>query len=532
MVTLFGQSVFSGSMFFEGPAYSTVNGVEMHFFDGSVDHRISTCSPITRPAMTRTNMSNGTTSVADDETLWYRGASPSLISHVKQRRANVNLIRLALLERQLKMSRPECPVVKAFLEQRQWWALQPPLLAAEVLASPWCDHWAYLADCCRQRLEHGEPVTFNDLPSYQHFGGGDAKAIEWFLQDFDRFTVELALLVGIPASGQVMTWEGRVHLGFWGAVIQVEVEGLVPWHVTAKQSGTALRVGSVEVLREVSATELQLVQGTSALINAPRIVRPGVPGIYLSDHDPLVQREWVKVYKNPDGSSYLPAPSDLGPFLMHYDAGLELIERHFPQLGRDIALGLHTIIPVGKPAADRGGSCTSDTFFGGILCCDNPPVLAAEVLIHEFGHNVFNELLARDGVFATGLSGEEVLYSPWREDPRPILGLFHAAFVFERVSQFYARYTVAHPEDLDAAFRFRLLLACTRIACRSLATANAYQSFGCDLLDGMTMRTNALARLPHAVLQHEERSAIEQHFRDWCARNPLLAVRNQFKMPD
>jgi HEXXH motif-containing protein len=473
-----------------------------------------------------------TNDALDDDNLWFAGAGRDLISKLKTRRAMVNRIRVVLFERELRNARPACPVVEAFLMNKQWWSTVPEEHSSAILASPWFDHWAYLADCCRQRFENGESVTFSDLPSYRSFGGTDDAAIEWLLKDFGRFSAELAVLAGREVQGSALLWDSRFPLSYWGATIQCDSAAEVAWSVSQEDRSVVLQVdGNRGVAWTRTDGSVTWLEGGSRLHTAPRIRRAMAHGIHLSDADPLVRREWIDVYVNPDGSTYLPPPADLTEFLDHYSDGLALIDRYMPALGADIADGLHTIIPVGKPAPDRGVSCSSDTFFGAILCCDNPPVLAAEVLIHEFGHNVFNELIARDQVFATALSADEVLYSPWREDPRPILGLFHAAFVFERVSQWYARYTAAHSSDADALHRFRLLLACTRIACRSLATADAYQTFGWQLLQGMIERTDRLSRLPGAALQDEERSAIDAHFRAWCARNPALAERNRFDMP-
>ena len=113
-----------------------------------------------------------------------------------------------------------------------------------------------------------------------------------------------------------------------------------------------------------------------------------------------------------------------------------------------------------------------------------------------------------------------------------MVGLFHACFVFERVCQFYARYIQVNGNDEDTAYRFRLLLACTRIAARSLASIDGYEPFGRALLDGIITRTDRLSRLGYARLQQEETAAIVSHFASWCERNPALAEQNRFTFPD
>ena len=467
-----------------------------------------------------------------DDGRWYASAPDGLVLHLRQRRGNVNLIRLHLFERVLTASRSGCATVQAFVEQRRQWTSVAPEVVAEVVQSPWFDHWVYLADCCRARLDNGEPIIWDDLPAYREFARLDSQSdpIEWLLRDFGRFSMELALLAGKEMSGIALAWDQVISLGVWGASIDGCGHGVVPWTVLWQDQIQTIELRGERILLDRISHPSRTISGPKISV-APRIVREGLPDTVITDADPLLQREWVRSYVNPDGSTYLPAPSVLDDFRDHYDAGLRLIDQFTPALGHDIAMGLQAIVPVGKPAVDRGVSCSNDTFWGAILCCDNPPILAAEVLIHEFGHNIFNELLARDGVVKRSLSSDEVLYSPWREDPRPVLGLFHATFVFERVCQFYARYSAANPLNEDALYRFRLLLACTRIAARSLQASDAYEPFGVDLIAGIIRRTDQLALLPHARLQSEERLAIAGHFHAWCQRNPQLASSNAFAFP-
>ena len=51
--------------------------------------------------------------------------------------------------------------------------------------------------------------------------------------------------------------------------------------------------------------------------------------------------------------------------------------------------------------------------------------------------------LEESGAFIEEPDGEAVdatYYSPWRVDPRPAYGVFHAAYVFERVLLFWNRF--------------------------------------------------------------------------------------------
>lgn len=466
--------------------------------------------------------------VADDR--WYTDAPDDLIARLVQRRANVNLIRTVLFSRVVGQARSACAATRAFQETVRRLDEYPPGAIATVMGTPWFDHWVYLADNVRRRYERGEEVLDRDLPSYGGFGPTGDRVV-WMLKDFGRFVLELAILTGSALDGCVVAWDGEVPLGLWGLSFPVPSSGELPARVTVERGRIGLRLGTTSwdatALHRGRTEDLRETEGA---ICAPRL-RLRNSEIHVSAMDPLARREWIDVYVNPDGTRYLP-PGDLVAFSAGYQAGLDLLHITWPRMADDVATGLHAILPVGRPGPERGVSCSSDTFFRAILCCDNPPVLAAEVLVHEFGHNVFNEMLARDSVFAGGAPPAEVLYSPWREDPRPVLGCFHSAFVFERVCQMYRLYLDANAGDDGAFTRFRMLLGCLRVACGLIARAGGYGPVGARILDGISRRAEHMASSSRARLLPSEKEAIRQHFAGWSAQNPDLAERNAFVIPD
>jgi hypothetical protein len=467
-------------------------------------------------------------SVLDDR--WHRDAPVDFVQRVVQRRSNVNLIRTILFAKLVAEQRRACHDSARFIAALVWVQQAPPGAVSVMMGSPSYDHWVYLADNVRRRYERAEATEVSDLPSYPGHFGEDRVAC--LMQDFGRFVAELAILTKTNYCGHALEWDGFIPLGLFGASVPTGYCGFQPFRVSFAMGRVAFAVGD----REWDVTDLS--QGTVdnhqdrlGLRLAGR-VHLDCRSILVSGCDPLVQREWIRAYTNPDGTGYLPPPRDLSVFLSGYQAGLDLLHKYWPSMAHDVAFGAHTIVPVGRPGPDRGVSCTSDTFFGAILCCDNPPVLAAEVLIHEFGHSLFNEMLARDKVFDDEPSNEPVVYSPWREDPRPVVGCFHAAFVFERVSQFYSRYVVANPQNEAAAERFRTLLGCLRIACGHLRREGGFGAFGWSLLESISDRAERLATDQHARLTVVEKAGIAGHFLAWSERNPQLAARNAFALPD
>jgi len=60
------------------------------------------------------------------------------------------------------------------------------------------------------------------------------------------------------------------------------------------------------------------------------------------------------------------------------------------------------------------------------------PTRLAEAIVHEYGHSQLYWLADLDRLVIPG--GGALYYSPWRPDPRPLIGLFHAMYVFENVA--------------------------------------------------------------------------------------------------
>lgn len=62
------------------------------------------------------------------------------------------------------------------------------------------------------------------------------------------------------------------------------------------------------------------------------------------------------------------------------------------------------------------------------------PFFIADSLIHEYRHQ---KLYILESLYPISLKNEPLVSSPWRDDPRPPSGLFHAIFVFLKLLEFW-----------------------------------------------------------------------------------------------
>jgi hypothetical protein len=169
---------------------------------------------------------------------------------------------------------------------------------------------------------------------------------------------------------------------------------------------------------------------------------------------------------------------------------------------------------------DRSLSCSAQQFWGAVLCSLDGEICLVETLVHEFSHNVLYALMDQHGILADDCPKQEIYYSPWRADARPLSGVLHAVFVFERVAEFYSRYLQRYPSA--AAYREHYASVVGRLML-GLRTLEAFARFNDE---GKAF----IARLSAGVAKHRAaglaalgpaaRAELEEHWSSWRGRYP------------
>ncbi|MBB5126536.1 aKG-HExxH-type peptide beta-hydroxylase [Streptomyces griseoloalbus] len=183
------------------------------------------------------------------------------------------------------------------------------------------------------------------------------------------------------------------------------------------------------------------------------------------------------------------------------DAGELLNDVVGPEQAEALAAGLIALTPrAGSHSGMMTSVSSSDAFGGAVLSTPPDAVELAATLVHEFRHMKLNAVL--DSLDLYDDEGpEELYYAPWRDDPRPLPGLFHGVFAFLGVIEFWRR--LAHRAsgtDLRRRAQFQLLYWSTQ-------TREAYEALrsSCQLTEAgrdFTARMGAVlvrAKSPTAV---------------------------------
>jgi hypothetical protein len=150
--------------------------------------------------------------------------------------------------------------------------------------------------------------------------------------------------------------------------------------------------------------------------------------VRLEDADPLRARLGVA----PAGPL---GPAAVAGWQRCLDAAWRLlVERHRPA-AETLAAVLSVIVPVEPDPGVGGISATSAEAYGAVaISPTDDPVALAVGLLHEAQHSVLNAVLV---LFDLVRPDPERGYSPWRDDPRPALGVLHGAYAYQAVTRFW-----------------------------------------------------------------------------------------------
>lgn len=205
---------------------------------------------------------------------------------------------------------------------------------------------------------------------------------------------------------------------------------------------------------------------------------------------------------------------------------LNLIAYVWPEMLDEMAQFVRVIVPASFTTSEVHISGSDHQTIGTIFTslADEPQL--SDGLIHEYRHNLLHCIMKTEPLFRDNCEKPALYFSPWRPDPRPAHGIFHAIFVFCSVSEYYLRIIrLKLPEFDPEEMRFRLALESTRtlIAIRELNAQSELNEAGQALL-------NALHQYIKTIYQQQETSLSTIKKVHSCISSELAAWTRQWNL--
>ncbi|MEV6640355.1 HEXXH motif domain-containing protein [Amycolatopsis sp. NPDC051371] len=200
------------------------------------------------------------------------------------------------------------------------------------------------------------------------------------------------------------------------------------------------------------------------------------------------------------------------------DEAWQILTSHYPGFATELASGMSTLVPLETESSFTGAS--SSIAFGAIAMTSKySAVDLAEALVHELQHSKMNALL--DLVDLVDPNFSELLYAPWRDDPRPASGLLHGIFAFLTAVEFW-RVQLGQDEagGRHAQFSYAYRRQQVRQTADVLLASGALTDLGRFFVESLSARLTAAedADVPAELDAAVTRVANEQQA-TWCLRH-------------
>jgi HEXXH motif-containing protein len=201
------------------------------------------------------------------------------------------------------------------------------------------------------------------------------------------------------------------------------------------------------------------------------------------------------------------------------DESLNWIAAANPVLYEEICAWTTAFVPVVSKSVDVHLSATFHQSPSIMALSWTPDsTVMSEAIVHEYHHQKLNALMDVTDLM-TGAYSQAIYYSPWRPDPRPLSGIYHGAFVFQAVLEYWQCFVTKGIPVLDAERlkqRMHLVSYQTRAALTTLLDQAELTEIGRGLVEGMqvnldiqsenlpTLRDGIAARIQEGMQLHRE----------------------------
>lgn len=268
----------------------------------------------------------------------------------------------------------------------------------------------------------------------------------------------------------------------------------LPESGTLPSLGLAWRASVPFRIHGVSAAGLDLIDNTGACLTlAPTTCPHGLEVIQqrsLMEGTDLHLDVWsehaLASFNGVEKAARVNHPDDLMIQAGVIRDALCIIQALLPGIHEEMGFLLQTITPL--QALHPGLPSSSNSAMTGAIwyTATEEPTLLAEMLIHEHSHNKLFLMQDIDPLLDPACHGtgweDCSYYSPWRDDPRPLNGIFHGYVVFSEAALFWARRLKQCPDENLSLRRFGMLVRQLQHARAVLEAHGAFTPPGAELM--------------------------------------------------
>lgn len=338
---------------------------------------------------------------------------------------------------------------------------------------------------------------------------------------FHHIVLAAAILAGIEVEFDINLY-GDTHFSLPGTRIALRLPKDLQHqkHVSAavKARGTRFQM----LLNQVPIIDFELLNGQPQTTNKSVMLTPVLNSLEFNNRDSRFSQNWIQAELFGDNCDTVSlSDEDIPSWQQHFEESFRLLKFCNPLLETEIRSIIRSIVPIKVINSNRLMSCSNRDFWGAIMCSYHPGVTLAEVLAHEYRHNILNAILEFDTIIDESSEQGAIFYSPWRTDRRPLIGLLHAMYSFMEVVGFYQlyleKYGLGGAEARVAQETIALNILRLQKGAADFEKYAKLTPFGTELFEGMRCRLDDISTQSKQI-DSEIVSTMQKQFNQHCQR--------------
>ncbi len=442
-------------------------------------------------------------------------------------RCNRNLARFINISNSLKDVLPDSEVLVNFLNSYKILKNFPQAVISLIMVHPTFHFWIEISNNVIARLLNDEKIPIEDTPHHRGIlDSNNESVLSYHFLDLNRYILAMSILNESSVVLKCPVYEGKLVIPYYGinikiysedSFITVAIKDTKPYTIIINDKisiDLSDSISSFKNAQSIFKETEDLIQSECVLFSKGRVL--------INSYDPYYKYEVILPYVFPyELKAKSPDYNELIEWGKLIKESQNILKKYWPEIEGAIGYYLYEIVPVKSPLEDVSISNTSSSFHGSIFCSDTEPYEMSETLIHEFSHNLLNDVMDNYDIFDKDSSRKEDFYSPWRPDPRHLNGILHAVYVFEKVAEYYARLLMdKNNNDIDThyVYRYSLIVSRLKLAIITIIDNAILTNFGKKFIDSLDKKINKHIKNSNydKKLSIDE---IDKHYKDWIYNN-------------